>query len=84
MLTKLLKCFGLLAVLNPNPRTTVIKVDALAFRNGEIFLFRCLYIAYFFNIVASRAGSAGIQATIMDCNYGMRLKLGNPTTDQDK
>ena len=39
-------------MLNPNPRTTVIKVDALAIRNREIFLFRCLYIAYFFNIVA--------------------------------
>ena len=46
--------------VEPELRTTVILTQFPTGRNREIFLFRCLYIAYFFNIVASRAGSAGI------------------------
>ena len=40
--------------VEPELRTTVILTQFPPGRNREIFLFRCLYIAYFFNIVAVR------------------------------
>ena len=41
--------------VEPELRTTVILTQSPTGRNREIFLFRCLYIAYFFNIVALRS-----------------------------
>ena len=71
-------------MLNPTPRTKMIKVDAPPGPDGEVTIFPWFQIAYHAKIVITGTSKFRCLTSIITLLVLVMLYLGNPTTDQDK
>ena len=71
-------------MLNPTPRTKMIKVDAGPGPDGEVAIFPWFQSAYHAKIVITGTGKLSCLTSIITFLVVVMLQLGNPSTDQDK
>ena len=68
-------------MLNPTPRTKMIKVDARPGPDGEVTIFPWFQSAYHAKIVITGTSKFRCLTFIITFVVLVMLKLGNPTTD---